>query len=205
MRRRGRTRTRTVVPHDHAAMRSLGAIAIAYGESAVETLAGGGALRVLDGSVITGGAVGIGAASQPAIDGQAVVLLAPGAQLNGGPLGPLVSVTPQSMPSLTAASAAPGGTLTVTLRATTASLFAVVIARPGPAVPLPGIQGLWLDPATAVVDAITIGPTPAAGFVVSKPVPNVAALRGFELVWQAVELPAVGGLQLSNAAPAIVH
>lgn len=120
------------------------------------------------------------------------------------PMVPSLTFTVVEMPSLTCTDAPVGGTVQIERRGQSGHLFSLAVDLPGPKSVWPGVPDpLWLDPSTLVVAAFGIAPATPWNF--TKPVPLVAALRGFSMVWQSADVDLTGQLALSNAGFSVIH
>jgi hypothetical protein len=107
------------------------------------------------------------------------------------------------MPSLLSQAAGPGGVLTAQRFGALGSGYAIAVGLPGPVTAVPGAADpLWLDPqAYAVMQfGVTTTTTP---IMVQLPVPNQSSLRGFQMVWQTVDV-GTQGIAPSNPSPTLI-
>jgi hypothetical protein len=149
------------------------------------------------------GGVTPGSSAVAAIAGSGVARVEPQLPFSGTVAA--VSLTRPEMPSLLTDSALPGGFLTASRIGPAGVLAAMTLSLRAPSTALPGLPDpVWIDPTNFFVEAAAIT-SPGALFVVQKPVPNVALLRGFEVVWQAFDLDATGIAAASNASPSFVR
>ncbi len=139
----------------------------------------------------------------PAITGSGVVRVDPAIPVTAAPTG--VTLTYVPMPSLLADSALPGAVVTARRYGPPGVLCAVALSLRAPSFTVPWLPDpIWLDPQGLIVEAAGI--TPASGpLVVTKNVPNVATLRGFQFVWQAADLDPTGIVAVSNPSPSFVR
>lgn len=139
----------------------------------------------------------------PAISGSGTARVDPLIALASLPAG--VTLTRPTMPSLLADSAPPVGVLTARRHGAPGLLCAMALSLRAAPTTVPWLPDpIWLDQSALIVEAA--GLTPASGpFVVTKTVPNNPALRGFQFVWQGVDLDATGVLAVSNPSPGFVR
>jgi hypothetical protein len=166
----------------------------------------GGSLRILGSAThsVVGGTSGTGpTAGMPtfAIVGFGSVRADPAIPLVGGVQQ--ATLTQVAMPSLLSQAAGPGGVLTAQRFGALGSGYAIAVGLPGPVTAVPGAADpLWLDPqAYAVMQfGVTTTTTP---IMVQLPVPNQSSLRGFQMVWQTVDV-GTQGIAPSNPSPTLI-
>lgn len=144
-----------------------------------------------------------GSGQLPGIFGSGIARVDPHIPLSAVPTGG--GVTRPTMPSLLADSAPPGGVVTARRYGAPAVACALVTSLRAPHFILPWLlDPIWLGTPGLSLQALGITP-PSGPFVVTMNVPNVATLRGFEFVWQAVDLDPTGIVAVSNPSPGFVH
>lgn len=123
--------------------------------------------------------------------------------ISGNPPAVGVALTRPALPGLVSQSAPPGGSLVASRHGAPGVLAVMLLSLRGASITVPWLADpIWLDPATwCVADVATT--TPSGPWIVQKPVPNQPALRGFQVVWQTVDV-AAGGLVPSNPSPCFV-
>jgi hypothetical protein len=121
-------------------------------------------------------------------------------QVSGG-----IVLTQPTMLSVLAASAPPGGVLTVSRFGAPGVAMVLVLGLVGPSSTMPGIlDPLWFHLSLCSVESVAV--SPASGpFTWQRAVPNAPALIGLPLVWQAADLGANGTIEASNPAPVVVR
>tara|TARA_R110002096_G_scaffold79217_8_gene186144 strand:+ start:2571 stop:3779 length:1209 start_codon:yes stop_codon:yes gene_type:complete len=135
--------------------------------------------------------------------GNATARIAPAITIVG-PVAASVAVATPQMPSLRSAPTAPGQALSVERGSTTGSVSILALSVRSLGVLSIGQDPLWLDPISYVV--VDIAVTPANGMVpFAFTVPNEPLLRGFQVVWQGVDLRPGSNLALSNPSPSFVR
>ena len=152
----------------------------------------------LEGGVdaMTGQLPGIGGNGTARVDPRVTICGTP-------PVGPLVGLTRPTMSGLACDGAVPGGTLTVWRRGALGGLGVVAVSPRGPSQVVAGIvDPVWLDLASLVIEAA--GVVTADPWVVQKAVPNLPALVGLQLVWQAADLR-VAGIEVSNPTVSLIR
>ena len=139
----------------------------------------------------------------PAITGSGVVRIDPHIGFAATPTG--VNLSVETMPGLLADSAPAGGVVTVRRSGAPSMPCVVAVSLRAPHATVPWLPDpIWLASPGCVIAAAGI--TPLSGpFVVTMNVPSVATLRGFQIVWQAADLPSTGLLAVSNPSPSFVH
>lgn len=117
---------------------------------------------------------------------------------------PAATVPVTDMPRLSTTGGGLGGTIDVTRSGPLGDVYVVAVSLPTLSSVLPGVaDAVWLDGASLFVEAA--GVATQASITVQKAVPNVAALRGFVMTWQAADLDATGLVALSNPSVVVVH
>jgi len=139
----------------------------------------------------------------PALLGQGVARVDPLIPLTATPMGPGITLTRPTMPSLVSDTALPGGVLQVERAGAVGVLCAVTISLRSSPLLVPGFDPIWIDPQNFVVETMAV--TTSAPLLVQKPVPNQPSLRGFQFVWQAADLTAAGVVEVGNPTPSFVR
>lgn len=105
--------------------------------------------------------------------------------------------TVAAMPSLTAASAPLGGTLTATLQSSPGNVVFSALALPSAPVTVVGIGTLWLDGPSLMNTLVAVQGT-TGQLADPVPVPNNPVFAGVRLTRQFLDVSATGAFQLSN-------
>ena len=152
---------------------------------------------------ITGGTTpGVG--QLPALGGTGIARVDPLISMTGTPAaGPGITLLRPTMPSLVSQTALPGGVLQVERVGAVGVLSVIVISLRSSPLFLPGLDPIWIHPQSCVVETLAV--TTSAPMLVQKLVPNQAALRGCQFVWQAADLTAAGIVEVSNPTPSFVR
>ena len=106
---------------------------------------------------------------------------------------PTIGATQLVMPTVTTAFAT--GLATATVAGAPGHLVAAAVARPGPLVTLPGLDAIWLDPATFT--PIGVGVLGTSPFVAQLPW-TPGAVPAVRAVFQALTFDPVAGFAFSN-------
>jgi len=127
-----------------------------------------------------------------------------GTILGGAISAPAIVRNSASMPTVTATSTQPGGSIMAEVRQPTGTLCILLVGLPGLPVKFPGIvDAFWLDPAE--YEFAELGtPQPNMPLTHSIAVPNLAGLQSFLAGWQAVSLDPVE-LQASNPSVSLIY
>lgn len=121
-----------------------------------------------------------------------------------GPVDTSVAATYPNLLSVRSTPTAPGQPFTVERRGIPGNLSILGLSVRSPTVLGVGPETLWLDTISYVLGDISA--TPTSGMLTfAFTVPNEPLLRGFQVVWQSVELDATGNLLLSNPSPSFVR
>jgi hypothetical protein len=152
---------------------------------------------------ITGGTTpGVG--QLPALAGTGAARVVPQIPMTGTPpAGPGITLLRPTMPFLASETALPGGVLQVERSGAAGSLAVITISLRSSPFSIPGFDPIWIDSQGCFVETLAI--TTSAPLVVQKLVPNQAALRGCQFIWQAADLTAAGVVEVSNPSPSYVR
>lgn len=156
----------------------------------------GGDLRVLGGRVF--GGANYSGFSGMAIAGTGNARLTPDALIQGAPpIAPGIAAVTLDMPR-TASAGVGGGLRQTSLTGAAGELGVLVLALRATPQPLPGLDPVWLDAATAqVVAAGVLGGAPVAATML---LPSSPAYTGLSLVWQGLSFGPGGAIAIGNPA-----
>lgn len=159
----------------------------------------GGELRIVGGLVQSSLAIS-------AITGTGAVRLDPATSVIGSaPLfDPGISVAMEEPHATTSERVNGGADVEVSAIGPAGSLGVVMLGLTTPALLVPGLDPLWLDPSNTVLQTFGVH-APGAPIVSTYTLPPVGAFTGVSLSWQSLELPPGGGLGLSTATTVVLR
>jgi hypothetical protein len=153
---------------------------------------------------ISGGNPGLFSANREPFAGTGSVRIDPAIAIVGEPSAATVAIVSQPMSWLTSLTTPYGYPMRATRFSNVNALYAVALSWPAAAASLPGIADpLCIDPNVFHIAAVGAGATPG-GVLVQVPVPNHVAFVYTRLVWQSLDLPAVGPWQLTAPSHTII-
>lgn len=136
-----------------------------------------------------------GMAPAPAIAGTGSLRLDPAVVLTTTAVPAIASTVglqTATMPTVLGQSAAPNSTLFAAALGPIGDVVVLVVGLPGAAATVPGFtDAFWIDPAVHHFHAIGV-PRPGVPVLGAVAVPNVAALRGLRIAWQAASIGSAG-------------
>lgn len=153
------------------------------------------AVRLANGYLIGGSASG--STTGPAITGNGSARIDPSTAILAGGIGTGIALTTAAMPYVAASLLAGTTDVLTTLRGPAGEPAVLFVATRALPYQVPGLDPLWLEPTTAVVQAL--GVLPSGGSLQSvTALPTSPWLVGLALVWQGMTFGGNGALQVSS-------